>query len=392
MTFEKRHLALCGLGVWSQDHTPSFDKTFLKFFEGLVRPSIKNIKEYVPGKSIEEIVQKYGLDPAKIIKLGSNENPLGPSPLAVSAIKEKAGKIHLYPPSDALELRKAISAYTAYPVDNIVVSGNGMDGILDTMMRLFMAPEAETIIPIPTFSYYEIATLANGGKPVFVERALDFTIEPEMILDKVNDSTKMIFLCSPNNPSGNTVSEKDVRKILESVDAIVFVDEAYADFSGHALMGLVREYDNLIIGRTFSKAFGLAGMRMGYAVVPQWIAREYMKVMTPFSVDVLSSVGGIAALKDKEHLKKSIETVKKGRIQLSKGLEPLCKVYPSEANFILIDVSPHTAAEVSESLLRKGIIVRDCTSFRGAGQSLIRITVGTDEQNEKVIEALGAIL
>lgn len=361
-------------------------------FKGLVRPSVKNIKEYVPGKSIEEIAQKYGLDPAKIIKLGSNENPLGPSPLAVSAIKEKAGKIHLYPPSDALELRKAISAYTGYPVDNIVVSGNGMDGILDTMMRLFMTPGAETIIPTPTFSYYEIATLANGGKPVFVEHTPDFEIVPNKILDKVNDSTKMIFLCSPNNPSGNTVSEKDVRNILESVDAIVFVDEAYADFSGHDLMGLVREYDNLIIGRTFSKAFGLAGMRMGYAVVPRWIAREYMKVMTPFSVDVLSSVGGIAALNDREHLNKSLETVKKGRIQLSKGLSPLCKVYPSEANFILIDVSPRKASEVSESLLRNGIIVRDCTSFRGAGQSLIRITVGTEEQNEKVIEALGAIL
>jgi histidinol-phosphate aminotransferase len=361
-------------------------------FEGLVRPSVKHIKEYVPGKSIEEISQKYGLDPAKIIKLGSNENPLGPSPLAVSAIREKAGKIHLYPASDALELRKAISTYTGYPVDNIVVSGNGMDGILDTMMRLFMTPEAETIIPAPTFSYYEIATLANGGKRVFVERSPDFAIESEMILDKVNDNTKMIFLCSPNNPSGNIVSEKDARKILESVNAIVFIDEAYADFSGQTLIGLVKEYANLIIGRTFSKAFGLAGMRMGYAVVPQWIAREYMKVMTPFSVDVLSSVGGIAALSDKEHLKKSLEIVKKGRIQLSKGLASLCKVYPSEANFILIDVSPRTAAEVSESLLREGIIVRDCTSFRGAGESLIRITVGTEEQNQTVIEAMSAIL
>lgn len=361
-------------------------------FEKLLRPAVKDIQEYVPGKSIEEIARKYGLDPAGIIKLGSNENPLGPSPLAVAAVREKAEKVHLYPPSDAAGLRSAISGFTGYPADNIVVSGNGMDGIFDTMMRLFMSQGAETIIPIPTFSYYEISTLANGGKPVFVKRDPDFNVDTEDILNKVNDGTKIIFLCSPNNPSGNIIPEKDVRKILESVDALVFIDEAYADFAGKSLNGLVREYDNLIIGHTFSKVFGLAGMRLGYALVPEWISKEYMKVMTPFSVDVLSLAAGIAALRDKEHLKRSVETVKKGRIQLMKGLGSLCKVYPSEANFILIDVSPRTAKEVSESLLKKGIIVRDCTSFRGAGKSLIRISVGTEEQNSRVIETLRSIL
>ncbi|MCZ7393138.1 MAG: histidinol-phosphate transaminase [Candidatus Methanoperedens sp.] len=361
-------------------------------FERLLRPSVKDINEYVAGKSIEEIAKKYGHSPEKIIKLGSNENPLGASPLAVAAIQENAGKVNIYPPKDAFELRYALSLYTDYPVDNIVVSGNGMDGILDTVMRLFMPPGAEAVIPIPTFSYYEIATLANGGKPAFTTRGKDFEITAGNILSKVNSNTTMIFLCSPNNPSGNALPEEDAREILESVNAIVFIDEAYADFSENNLTGLVREYDNLIVGRTFSKAFGLAGMRMGYALVPGWLCREYMKVMTPFSVDVLSLAAGIAALNDTEHLRKTIETVKKGRLQLSRGLESLCKVYPSEANFILIDVSSSTAKEVSESLLKKGIIVRDCTSFRGAGQSLIRITVGTKEQNARVIDALCKIL
>lgn len=358
-------------------------------FEKLLRPSVKEIKEYVPGKSIEEIASKYKLSPEKIIKLGSNENPLGASPLAVKAIEEKAGKIYLYPPSDALELRKAISNFTGYPVNNLAVSGNGMDGIIDTLMKLFMPGEA--IIPIPTFSYYEIAALANGGKPVFARRDGDFDINAEEILDKVNNNTKMIFICSPNNPSGNVIKEKDARKLLES-NAIVFIDEAYADFSEHSLAGLVKEYENLVVGKTFSKAFGLAGLRIGYALMPEWICREYMKVMTPFSIDVLSLAAGIAALNDNEYLEKSIETVKKGRKQLAEGLKPVCKVYPSEANFILIDVTPQTASEVSELLLRKGIIVRDCTSFRGAGKSLVRITAGTKEQNQKVIEALHSIL
>jgi histidinol-phosphate aminotransferase len=324
--------------------------------------------------------------------LGSNENPLGPSPLAVAAIKEKVGKVHLYPQSDALELRTAIGSYTGYPAGNVVVSGNGMDGIFDTMMRLFMSPGAESIIPIPTFSYYEIATLANGGKPVFVEREPDFNIDPEEIIDKVNKDTRMIFLCSPNNPSGNSISEKDARNILESVNAMVFIDEAYVEFADTGVTKLVKEYDNLIVGRTFSKAFGLAGMRMGYAVVPEWIGREYMKVMTPFSMDILSTAGGIAALKDEEYLDKSIKMVKKGRVQLSSGLGKLCKIYPSDANFILVDVSPTSAKEICDSLLEKGIIVRDCTSFRGAGKSLIRITVGTKEQNELVIAAFNELL
>ena len=361
-------------------------------FEKLLRSTVKDIEAYVPGKSIEEIARKYGLDPAKIIKLGSNENVLGPSPLAVAAIRERAEKIHLYPPSDALELKRAISDFTGYPAGNIVVSGSGMDGVFDTIMRLFMTPGAEAVIPIPTFSYYEISTLANGGKPIFVKRAPDFNIDIQDILNKVNNSTKIIFLCSPNNPSGNVAPEEDIRNILDSVDALVFIDEAYADFAERSLNGLVREHDNLIIGHTFSKVFGLAGMRLGYALVPGWISREYMKVMTPFPVDALSLAAGIAALGDKEYLKRSIETVKKGRIQLMKGLGSLCKVFPSEANFILIDVSPRTAKEVSESLLKKGIIVRDCTSFRGAGKSLIRISVGTEEQNSRVIEAMRQIL
>src|SRR3990170_3832784 len=213
-------------------------------FEKLVRPTVKDIKEYVPGKSVEEIARKYGLDPDTIIKLGSNENPLGPSPRAVAAIKEKARRVHLYPQADALELRKAIGDYTGYPASNIVVSGNGMDGILDTMMRLFMIPGSESIIPIPTFSYYEIATLANGGKPVFVERDPDFNIAPEKLFDKMDRNTRMIFLCSPNNPSGNSITEKDARKILGSTEAIVFIDEAYVEFAGSSMSGLVREYEN----------------------------------------------------------------------------------------------------------------------------------------------------
>ncbi len=354
-------------------------------FKTLLRPSIKHIKPYIPGKSIEGVGHE-------IIKLGSNENVLGVSPLVKSAIKDNIDKLHLYPEYDALELKQALSEYTSYPMENIVVSGSGMDGIIDTLMRLFISSDSETIIPIPTFSYYEIATLANGGKPVFVNRNSEFEVIPEEIISKVNSNTRIIFLCSPNNPTGNVIKEEDARAIIESVNAMVFIDEAYVEFAEKSLIGLVKEYDNLVIGRTFSKAFALAGMRIGYAITPSWVSKEYTKVMTPFSVDVLSSACAIAALKDKEHLRKTIEMVKKGREQLIKALGALCRVYPSEANFVLINTFPKTSSEVSELLLKEGIIVRDCASFRGAGNYLIRITIGKKDQNERVIEALHKIL
>lgn len=350
----------------------------------LLRESVHKTREYVPGKSIEEIAKKYNIDPENIIKLGSNENALGASPKAIKAIIENAKEIYRYPSADATELRDAISEYVKYPRDNIVV-GVGMDGVLDTLMRLFVGIGEEAIIPTPTFSYYEFTVNVHGGTPIFIRRDENFNIDVDKLLNRVNKKTKFIFLCSPNNPSGNTMMEEDIRKIVESVNAIVLVDEAYVEFANKSIVHLVKEYENLVVTRTMSKLFGLAGFRVGYGILPDWMVSEYLRVTTPFSVNRLAVVAGVAALKDKEFIKKSIENAKIGREILKKI--PF-KVFQSEANFVLVDVSPYTAKEVTESLLQKGIIVRDCTSFRDAGDSLIRITIGTPEQNERVIEGL----
>ncbi|HIH44640.1 MAG TPA: aminotransferase class I/II-fold pyridoxal phosphate-dependent enzyme, partial [Candidatus Methanoperedenaceae archaeon] len=197
----------------------------------------------------------------------------------------------------------------------------------------------------------------------------------------------------PNNPSGNLVPEKDVRRVLESVECMVFLDEAYVEFASKSLTGLVQEYDNLIVGRTLSKAFGLAGLRIGYAVVPGWVSAPYMKAMTPFAISRGAVAAGLAALGDREHLEKSIRTVIDGRARMMDGLKKLgIHAFESQANFILSDVAPRSAKDICDKLLRRGIIVRDCTSFRGAGNSLVRITVGTREQNTRVLAALGEIL
>jgi len=351
----------------------------------LIKKEIFDIAEYVPGKSIEEIASAYRLDPASIIKLGSNENPLGPSPKAVKALVKAAPLANIYPSADALELREALSEYTGFPVSNLVASGPGMDGLLDGLCRLMIEKGDEVIVPTPTFAYYELPSRACGGKPIFVRRNMDFSLDPEKVLQAESSRTKIIFLCSPNNPSGNLLPEADLGKILENTRALVFVDEAYVEFADRNLAGLVREYDNLVVGRTFSKAFGLAGLRFGYGIMPEWLVKAYIRAATPFSVSLPALKAGIAALSDTEHLRKSIEITREGREYLKGGIP--FKVYPSQANFILVDVAPLKAKKVTENLMRKGIIVRSCDSFREAGDTFIRVTVGTPEQNEKVVRA-----
>ncbi len=355
----------------------------------LIKKEIFDIAEYVPGKSIEEIASAYGLDPASIIKLGSNENPLGPSPKAVQALVDTAPCANIYPSADAIELREALSKYTGFPVSNIIASGPGMDGLLDGLCRLIIEKGDEVIVPTPTFAYYELPARACGGKPVFVRRNQDFSIDPEKLLEAASNRTKIIFLCSPNNPSGNLLPENDLRKILENTRALVFVDEAYVEFADRNLAELVKEYDNLVVGRTFSKVFGLAGLRLGYGILPEWLAKEYIRAATPFSVSLPALKAGIAALSDVEHLRKSIEITREGREYLKEKIP--FKVYPSQANFVLVDVAPLKAKAVTQSFMSRGIIVRSCDSFREAGDTFIRVTVGTQEQNEKVVRAFETV-
>lgn len=351
----------------------------------LIKKEVSGISEYVPGRSIEDIARKYDLDPTSIIKLGSNENVLGPSPKAIDAVRTKAKDMHIYPSADASELIEAISAYTGLPIDNICATGPGMDGLLDNLMRLVVGAGDEVVIPLPTFSYYEIAARANGASPIFVPPAKDLAFDIEGIKDALNERTKIVFICSPNNPTGQLICENDLRRILDNTRGLVFIDEAYVEFAERNMAHLVKEYDNIIIGRTFSKAFGLAGMRIGYGLMPAWLRTQYMKIATPFSISVPAMAAGIAALSDTTHLQKSIQCAKDGRELLKKHIP--FKVYDSQANFVLVDVAPLRSKDVSEALLKKGMIVRDCRSFRDAGESLIRVTVGTPEQNKKLIAA-----
>ena len=342
-----------------------------------LRPVLSQLKPYVAGKGFGEISRKYGIAPEDIVKLGSNENPYGPSPKVAEALTSISPE--RYPEPE--ELMASLASYTGFPEEMIVI-GAGMDGVMDTLTRLFLEKGDQTFIPTPTFSYYEILTITAGATPFFSPRGPEFEVAADMPPD-----TKMAFLCSPNNPTGNVTSEEDVRALLESTDGIVFLDEAYVEFADKSLIRLVERYDKLVVGRTLSKAFGLAGMRLGYAVAPRWIADQYRRAAPPFyGISCASVAAGVAALADLPFMHRSVEKIISERQRLQKEINS----YPSQANFLYLETKL-ASHEFVEKFLARGIIIRDCHSFRGAGEHRARVTVGTPPQNDRFLSAFREI-
>ncbi len=340
-------------------------------------PALSRLRPYVAGRGFGEISRRYGIPATKIVKLGSNENPYGPSPNVADALA--AISPERYPEPEGL--LEGLSAYTGFPEEMIVI-GAGMDGVMDTLTRIFLERGDRTFIPTPTFSYYEILTILAGADPVFVPRGPGFEASTAVPAD-----AKMAFFCTPNNPTGNVMGEKEVRALLENTDAVVFLDEAYVEFAERSLAGLVREYDNLIVGRTLSKAFGLAGLRLGYALAPPWIAEQYRRAAPPFfAVSAASVAAGTAALSDLPFMRRSVERIVSERERLQK----LIGAHPSQANFLYIETEEDSAAFV-EKFLQRGIIIRDCRTFRGSGEHHVRVTVGTAEENERFLSTLQEI-
>ncbi|HPM26667.1 MAG TPA: aminotransferase class I/II-fold pyridoxal phosphate-dependent enzyme, partial [Methanothrix sp.] len=250
--------------------------------------------------------------------------------------------------------------------------------IISTICRIFLGRGDRALIPVPTYNYYALAAGLCGARPEYQTRAESFALHPHL------PGLKMVFLCSPNNPTGETLSEDSVRSVLEETDAIVFLDEAYIEFAGKSLVGLVREYQNLVVGRTLSKAFGLAGMRLGYAIAPPWIAEQYRRVAPMFSISSPSLAAGTAALADLEWMKECVRRIVSERERMR---EKLPCALPSQGNFLFLKTR-HKSKALAEQLLCRGIIVRDCSSFHGCGERCLRVTVGRREENDSFLEAL----
>lgn len=368
---------------------------WLKKVIEMINPSraVKKLDPYVPGRSIEEIASNYGLNTSEIIKLGSNENPIGPSPKAVEELINNLKQINQYPESKIDNLIREIAEYSGVSPSNVIVGGDGADEIIDVLGKAFMEPGDEFIVPLPGYMYYEFTLKIQGAVPVYAKWDVENnSLDLESVLNAITGKTKLIFLCTPNNPTGGLINKEDIVKVLKSTDAIVCVDEAYFEFSDVNNVDLIEDFDNLFILRTFSKVLGLAGMRIGYGLSNREILDYMYRVKPVFSLTKLSQVAAIATLKDKYYIKRSKALSIESRELLYRSLSKFknLKVFESKANYLLVDIRKTglTAKELTEKLMQKGVIVRDCTSFKGLDEYWIRVSVGTIEEDRRFIKIL----
>jgi histidinol-phosphate aminotransferase len=360
--------------------------------EQLARKGIMNLPAYIPGKGIEEVEKEFGVK--RWVKLASNENLLGPSPKAVAAIRKELSTINFYPEGPCTALIEALARKFALPEKTLIVS-NGADNLILMVANAFVNEGDEVVMADPTFPVYANTTQIMGGTPVKL-REKDFRHDLPAMLERVTSKTKLVFICNPNNPSGTIVSGKALDDFLSKLPerVILILDEAYCDFAEdpHYPKGLdyVKAGRQLIVLRTFSKVYGLAGLRLGFAAGREDLIRCLYQVRDPFPVHRLALVAGLAALSDSDHERKSVQLVHEGRRYLYKELDKMGLFHvPSQANFILIDLK-RDSREVFQSLLREGVIIRP--GFVWKYETFARVTVGRMSDNRKFIRALKKIL
>lgn len=355
-------------------------------------PNIAAAPIYVGGAAIADIQKQYGID--DIIKLASNESPLGPSPRAVAAMQAAAANLNRYPPMGDESLRSALAQLHGLEPDNFV-TGNGGCDILNLLATAFLTPGDEAIICRPTFPVYDNTVRRVGAQVVYVDLEPDnFSYDIEAMLAAVTGKTRLLYVCSPNNPTGSTISAEQLDTLLNHLPphVLLVMDEVYYHFAANHpdTLGYVRRGQNMVILHSFSKAYGLAGLRLGYGIAPAEIAQYLSRARLPFHLDSLTFAGGLAALADIDYVDEVVRLVKEGRAWLLAQLGQLdVRVWPSQGNFILFK-PPFDAAEVSERLLRRGVISRPMTQFYLPTH--LRVTVGLPAENEKFIAALGAVL
>ena len=358
----------------------------------LLRKWIEGITPYPPGKPIEELERELGIFGS--IKLASNENPLGPSPKAIRAIKENLNNIHRYPDGSCYYLRQKLAKKFGLPMSKII-AGNGSNEIIKLVVHIFLSPDEEVILPLPTFLLYEKVVKSFEGKIVTVPLS-NFYIDLPAILVSVSSRTKIIFISNPNNPTGQALGKEEISRFLHSLpsDIIVVLDEAYIEFATDpniaSAVELLESYPLLVVLRTFSKAYGMAGLRIGYGFASEMIIDGMNLVRQPFNANYLAQVGALAALDDDEFVEKTLTLTRDGLEFLYAQLDRIGLEYvPTQTNFFLIK-TPLGAQETYQRMLREGVIVRSMESF--GLNDYIRINVGLPEENKRFIKTLEKIL
>lgn len=353
--------------------------------EKLIRPNLAGFTPYSASTSPDTLAGKVAVPLDNIIKMNANENPYGCSPKVFRALAE-CPHLHVYPDDGQQELRRLLSGYAGVGTERIVAS-HGSNTLIDLIVRLFVGPGDEVINCVPTFDIYRFSTEICGGTVVNVKRDDNFAVDINKVKAAVTSKTRLIFLATPNNPTGNVIPRQDIEAIID-MGVPVVVDEAYYEFSGETVMPLTGQYKNLMVLRSFSKWAGLAGVRVGYGVFPPRIADYLMTIKIPHNVSVAAEVAVRTSLADLDYLQGRVKAIIAERGRLFRELKKVSwlKPYPSQANFVYCDVLRDSAAELHEKLQKKGILVRyfDKPLLKNS----IRVSVGKPEHTDALIKAL----
>jgi len=358
----------------------------------LVPPYIESLEPYRPGKPAAELQKELGL--RHVVKLASNENPLGPSPLAIEELQHHYNDLHIYP-NGGLDLREVLANDYRLKVGNVIV-GSGSEGIMSNIIRTFLCDEDEVLTSDGSFVGFYVLARSRGTKLVTVALS-SYRFDLAAIADAINDHTKIIYLANPNNPTGTIFTKREFDAFIKRVPphVLIILDEAYFEYAkGNPEYpdSMAYRYDNVITLRTFSKAYGLAGIRIGYGFAHDVLIGNLLKVKLPFEPSTLAQAAGIGAFRDTAFLQRTLEVNAAGKKTLNYGLRNLgLNPVPTEANFVCVPFENQSAAEeIYQALLRHGVIVRRLRAF-GLPHCL-RITIGTEEQNRILLEALHAVL
>jgi len=357
----------------------------------LANPEVRTLTPYEPGKPIEELERELGITGA--IKLASNENPFPPSPAVLAALREALPSLNRYPDGSGFSLREALAKRHGISSDQVLL-GNGSNELIELLLRVFMRPGEEVIMPTPSFVVYPLITQGAGGTKVEVPLR-EWRLDLSGMTRAITKRTRLIFIANPNNPTGTIVTADEVRQFMDEVPEriIVVFDEAYYEFAQGPdfpeSVAYLREDRKVVVLRTFSKIASLAGLRIGYALAAVECVGLLNRIRQPFNVNSLAQVAALAAVEDEEHTRRSIAVVEKGKQDLYRQFRALGLTYvPTRANFILVQVPD--AASIYPALLREGVIVRP---MGGAGlRGALRVTIGTPEENARLIAALRRVL
>ena len=362
---------------------------------------VRGVKPCVHGAEVLSAAEQSGLRAEDILDFSSSVNPFGPSKRALDAALGAFGQVSAYPDSNSNALRRVIAGHFGTNIENVIV-GNGSTELMYLFSEVFVGMGDKVVMPAPTFGEYESAVCRTGERPVFVKLNKDFGIDYGSLKGELRGA-KVVFLCNPNNPTSIVIPRRILIDIVEEAlaqDALVFLDEDFLEFveyeEKYSLIGSIARYPNLFVLRSFTKIYGLTGLRVGYGVGNEEIINVLLRAKIPWNVNCIAQAAAVAALEDEEHLRVTIELIKREKVWLASELSTFrgFRFSMPDANFFFIDVrdSGLTALKLKDEMLRRGFLIRDCSSFRGLDEFFIRVAIKTHEENARLVEAFRQVV